>query len=170
MLLPILTQVKRAWHSPINIFEANRRVLDDRLSVAGNAARWTTFDRARAERCRLKVEAAETALNAARTEQAGPYRLSIEIARMIGEKVKSGASLLGGVALAAAGTAVGIAAAIEAKKPDSVLVQAAVQAHQIHPPPTASDERDFLFGMLAVGVLLLIAGLHAIREWWRPAR
>jgi hypothetical protein len=166
----VLAQVKRAWHSPINIFGANRRVLDDRLSVAGKPARWTSYDRARCERHRLKVAVAEEALNVARAEQAKPYSLAIEIARIIGTKSKSTLSLLGAVGLAVTGLALGIGVAIEARKPDGVLVQAAMQTHEAHHAPTASDERDFLFGMLAFGVVLLIAGLHAIREWWRPAR
>jgi hypothetical protein len=163
-------QGKRAWHSPINIFGANRQVVDDRLSVASNPVRWTSFDRARSERWRLKVESAEEALSLARAEQAKPYSLAIEIARMVGTKTKTALSLLGAVGLAVTGLALGIGAAIQARNPDWVLVQAAMDAHEAHRVPTASDERDFLFAMLGFGVLLLIAGLHAIREWWRPTR
>jgi hypothetical protein len=169
-LLQLLAKVKRAWVSPISAFRANRRISDDQLSVAGKPARWTSYDRARSERCRLKVEAAEEALNLARAEQGRSYSLAIEIAQMIGKKTKSALSLLGAVGLAATGLALGIGAAVQARKPDWVLVQAAMQAHEVHRVPTASDERDFLFGMLAVGVVLLIAGLGAIQEWRQRTR
>lgn len=170
LLLKILPQVKGSWDSPINIFRANRRQSDDQLSVAGNPARWTSFDHARSERHRRAVSAAYDALELARADQAKPYSLVSEVARMSRAKTKSALTLLGALGLATAGAVLGICAAIQARKPDWVLVQAAMQVQEAHRMPTASDERDFLFAMLGFGVLLLIGGLHAIREWWRPPR
>lgn len=61
-------RVRRVLLSPIDVFRANRQVVDNQLLAKGEPARWTEFDQARFERCRNMVETAEAALNGARSE------------------------------------------------------------------------------------------------------
>jgi hypothetical protein len=161
-------RIRRAMLWPIDFCRANRRAVDDQLSINGKAARCTVFDRAHFDRHRREVAAAENALNLARTEQAKPYSLASEVARMTKEKIDSGLSLLGRAALALTGAGLSIFAAIEARQPDSVLMQHATQVHQAPPPPSASDQRDLLLWLISVGVVLLIGGLYGVMKWARP--
>jgi hypothetical protein len=77
---------------------------------------------------------------------------------------KSAAAIAGATALAAAGGAMAIFGFIEARKPDEVLLRAAIKAVA---PPSANDERDLFLGILIVGVTLAIIGVGAIGNWWK---
>src|SRR5271155_4783471 len=91
-----------------------------------------------------------------------------EVAVVVGRKVKRGLDLLGSVAVAGVGASIAIACAVQTRQPDAVLLQMANAARKAD-VPTATGERDFLLMMLGVGVVVLIAGLHKCREWFRPA-
>lgn len=87
---------------------------------------------------------------------------------MIGRKAKRGLDLLGSVALAGVGASIAVACAVQTRQPDAVLLQMANAARKAD-VPSASDERDMYLFILGVGVVVLIAGLHKCREWFRPA-
>jgi hypothetical protein len=154
------------------VFRANRRTLDGELLIDGASASSTIFDRERDTRHKLTCETADNAAALAHAEHEKPYSLAVEIARWTYKKVESGARVAWWLTVAASGVGLGVMAAIEANKPDAVLLMQS--AGRIHPasPPTAADLRGTAFGMIAVGVGLLILALHGLWNWRRdvPAK
>ena len=168
---PTHDRLLRAILFPISVFRANRLIRDQELLVDGKPADWTTYDQARLEKHRQAVEAAETVLTRARSEQSAPYSLASAVAPVMRCKIVSTFSLLGAVGMACAGAVIGILAAIWARQPDSVLLESAMKsAHEGSPPPSVCDERDFYLTMLGIGITVLILALYRARECVRALR
>jgi hypothetical protein len=161
-------RIKRIVQQPIDFFRLTRQISGDELSVNGRPARWTIFDRARAERCRLTCEAADAEAARKHAEQEKAYSLASEITRWTSAKIERGAQAIGWVALAASGVGVSVGAALLARQPDSAFLREAMRP--VKPPvTTAADERDGLMIVAAFGVGLLIWGLYGLWNWRRHA-
>lgn len=70
-----------------------------------------------------------------------------------------------GGALTLAGGGVAILAATQLRLPDAVLL-----LHDGRHPPPVSDIRDAMLFFIAVGVGVLISGLHILHDWRHPHR
>src|SRR4051794_11653828 len=88
-------RIKQAVLLPFGVLRANRVMAGDRLLINGNPASWTSIDRTHSNRHQGKVGTAEDALNLARAEQAKPYSLAGEVARIIGDRIEAAVGLLG---------------------------------------------------------------------------
>ena len=80
---------------------------------------------------------------------------------------KSALKLGGALALTVIGAAMGISAALQVRLSDAAML-AFDQAIKRQPAPSASSARDFFLMMIGCGVVVLIWGLHLVREWIRP--
>jgi hypothetical protein len=61
-------------------------------------------------------------------------------------------------------------AAWQMAQPDKVLFEDALRHAHHAVPPSVSDERDFLLGVVAFGAALLLWGCLGVSRWWqRPA-
>jgi hypothetical protein len=160
-------RASRVFLASASVFTANRRIADDQLMIDGQPARWTAVDRARFKRNQSAIDKAQTALDAACAEMAKPYPLAHEVGRLIGGKLDRAAAVVGSGLVALFGGAVAAFGAWQIAQPDEVLFEHALRHAQHAAPPSVSDERGFLLGVMACGVALLIWGCLGVSRWWQ---
>ena len=151
-----------------NPFRKNRRASVDEVTVDGRLVERTKLDRARFDRHQVAVDAAEKALNVARSQQAKPYSIAAEAAHQMERMINSAGRLLGAVGLACAGVALAVYGAIEANTPDAILVERAMELRAAVPPPSLPDgstTRAVYLYLLGWGIALGIAGIVWLVVW-----
>jgi hypothetical protein len=82
--------------------------------------------------------------------------------------IKSGGRLARAVGAVAVSGITAWYALAEVRKPDSELLQQAIEAVRVDVPPTPSalEQRDLYLTGLAISVCLALAGFYWLNEWW----